>query len=175
MVIMGRIVAPYGIFGWLKIQPDTETLDSLFDYPDWWLGRDDQWQKFEVEHAKVHGNTLLVKLNGVSDRDAAFKLKGKQVSVPREQLPEPDEDEYYWSDLIGLQVTNQQQMALGEVVDVFETGANDVLVVKQTAKQVSKQNDAQGVRERLIPFIAQVVLEVDTAGKTMLVDWDAEF
>lgn len=175
MVIMGRIVAPYGIFGWLKIQPDTETLDSLFHYPDWWLGRDDQWQKFEVEHAKVHGNTLLVKLNGVSDRDAAFKLKGKQVSVPREQLPEPDEDEYYWSDLIGLQVTNQQQMALGEVVDVFETGANDVLVVKQTAKQVSKQNDAQGVRERLIPFIAQVVLEVDTAGKTMLVDWDAEF
>lgn len=168
MVIMGRVVAPYGIFGWLKIQPDTETLDSLFDYPDWWLGRDGQWQKFEVEHAKIHGNTLLVKLDGVSDRDAAFKLKGKQVAVPREQLPEPDADEYYWSDLIGLQVTNQQQVALGEVVDVFETGANDVLVVKQ-------KPGGEGERERLIPFIAQVVLEVDTAGKTMLVDWDAEF
>ncbi|HZV98809.1 MAG TPA: ribosome maturation factor RimM [Methylophilaceae bacterium] len=168
MVVMGRIVAPYGIYGWLKIQPDTETLDSLFDYPDWWLGRDKQWQKFEVETAKVHGNTLLVKLAGISDRDAAFAVKGKQVAVPREQLPEPGEDEYYWSDLIGLEVTNQQQVALGQIIDVFETGANDVLVVKQT-------EDKQGGRERLIPFTGQVVLDVDLVAKTMLVDWDAEF
>jgi 16S rRNA processing protein RimM len=168
MVIMGRVVAPYGIFGWLKIQPDTETLDSLFDYPDWWLGRGSQWQRYEVETAKIHGNTLLVKLVGISDRDAANAFKGKQVSVPREQLPEPDEDEYYWSDLIGLTVTNQQQETLGVIADVFETGANDVLVVKQGIA-------GQRSRERLIPFISQVVLEVDIAGKTMLVDWDADF
>ena len=168
MVIMGRIVAPYGILGWLKIQPDTETLDSLFDYPDWWLGRGSQWQKYAVEAAKVHGNTLLVKLDGVADRDAAFKLRGMQVSVPREQLPPPEANEYYWSDLIGLQVTNEQQVALGEVVDVFETGANDVLVVKQ-------QLTGQAPHERLIPFIAQVVLDVDLQAKTMRVDWDAEF
>lgn len=168
MVIMGRIVAPYGILGWLKIQPDTETLDSLFDYPDWWLGRGSKWQKYAVETAKVHGNTLLVKLSGITDRDAAFKLKGMQVSVPRDQLPAPEENEYYWSDLIGLSVTNQQQEALGVIVDVFETGANDVLVVKQEIA-------GQRARERLIPFISQVVLEVDIAGKTMLVDWDADF
>lgn len=168
MVIMGRVVAPYGIFGWLKIQPDTETLDSLFDYPDWWLGRGSQWQRYEVETAKIHGNTLLVKLVGISDRDAANAFKGKQVSVPREQLPEPDEDEYYWSDLIGLSVTNRQQETLGVVSDVFETGANDVLVVKQ---EIAGQRS----HERLIPFISQVVLEVDIAGKTMLVDWDADF
>lgn len=165
---MGRIVAPYGIYGWLKVHPDTETLDSLFDYPAWWLGRGGQWQKFVVEAAKVHGNTLLVKLQGVSDRDAAFAFKGQQVSVPRDQLPETDENEYYWSDLIGLQVTNQQRVALGEVVDVFETGANDVLVVKQA-------EDQQAARERLLPFVAQVVLEVNLAAKTMLVDWDPEF
>jgi 16S rRNA processing protein RimM len=168
MVIMGRVVAPYGILGWLKIQPDTETLDSLFDYPDWWLGRGSQWQKYEVETAKIHGNTLLVKLQGVSDRDAANVFKGKQVSVPREQLPEPEENEYYWSDLIGLEVTNQQQQVLGTVTELFETGANDVLVVK-------KKLGSGGQQERLIPFIADVVLEVDTVGKTMLVDWDAEF
>lgn len=168
MVIMGRVVAPYGILGWLKIQPGTETLDSLFDYPDWWLGRGDQWRKYEVEAAKIHGNTLLVKLQGVSDRDAANAFKGKQVSVPREQLPEPEENEYYWSDLIGLEVTNTQQQVLGLITELFETGANDVMVVKQ-------QLDGQERRERLIPFIDQVVLEVDTAGKTMLVDWDAEF
>lgn len=159
---MGRIVAPYGILGWLKVQPDTETLDSLFDYDVWWLGREGNWQKFEVEDARIHGNTLLVKLKGIHDRDAAFAQKGKQVAVPREQLPEPEVNEYYWSDLIGLQVKNTQGVDFGKVDSLFETGANDVLVVR-------------GERERLIPFIAQTVLDVDLATKTMLVDWDAEF
>ncbi len=77
-------------------------------------------------------------------------------------LPEPDDDEYYWSDLIGVRVQNQQQQDFGEIVDVFATGANDVIVVK-------------GERERLIPFIDQVVLSVDIAAKAMLVEWDAEF
>lgn len=159
---MGRIVAPYGIFGWLKIQPDTEVLDGLLDYPDWWVGRENDWQKYEVETARIHSNTLLVKLKGVSDRDAAFALKTKRIAVPREQLPEPEENEYYWSDLIGLQVTNLQQVDLGKVAELFETGANDVLVVK-------------GDRERLIPFVDQVVLNVDLDARTMQVDWDAEF
>jgi 16S rRNA processing protein RimM len=162
MVIMGRIVAPYGIYGWLKIQPDTEMLDGLLDYPDWWLGREGQWQKYEVETARVHSNTLLVKLKGVTDRDAAFALKGRQVAVPREQLPEPEENAYYWSDLIGLQVKNLQDVDLGKVAELFETGANDVMLVK-------------GERERLLPFIAQVVLDVNLDAGTMLVDWDAEF
>jgi 16S rRNA processing protein RimM len=162
MVIMGRIVAPYGIYGWLKIQPDTEMLDGLLDYPDWWLGREGQWRKYEVETARVHSNTLLVKLKGVADRDAAFALKGRQVAVPREQLPEPEENAYYWSDLIGLQVKNLQDVDLGKVAELFETGANDVMVVK-------------GERERLLPFIAQVVLDVNLDAGTMLVDWDAEF
>ncbi len=159
---MGRIVAPYGIYGWLKIQPDTEMLDGLLDYPDWWLGREGQWQKYEVETARVHSNTLLVKLKGVTDRDAAFALKGRKVAVPREQLPEPEENAYYWSDLIGLQVKNLQDIDLGKVAELFETGANDVMLVK-------------GERERLLPFIAQVVLDVNLDAGTMLVDWDAEF
>lgn len=162
MVVMGRIVAPYGIFGWLKIQPDTETLDGLLDYPEWWLGRGDQWQKYEVEAAKIHSNTILVKLKGVSDRDAAFAMKSKQVAVRRTALPEPEDGEYYWSDLIGLQATNLQGVDLGKITEIFETGANDVMVVK-------------GERERLVPFIDQVVLDVDLEAKTMQVDWDAEF
>ena len=162
MVIMGRIVAPYGIYGWLKIQPDTEALDGLGDYATWWLGRGDKWRQFELETVKTHGNVLLAKLKGISGRDEAFVLKGSQIAVPREALPTAAEGEYYWSDLIGLRVINQQQIDLGEVIDVFETGANDVLVV-------------QGERERLLPFVDQVVLEVDLAAKAMQVDWDAEF
>ena len=162
MVIMGRVFAPYGIYGWLKVQPHTEALDGLGDYAIWWLGRADQWRRFELETVKTHGNVLLVKLTGICDRDGAFALKGNQIAVPREELPPAAEGEYYWSDLIGLRVVNQQQVDLGEVIDVFETGANDVLVV-------------QGERERLLPFVDQVVLEVDLAAKTLQVDWDAEF
>ena len=167
MVIMGRIVAPYGIFGWVKILPDTETIDGLFDYDTWWLGRDDSWQEVEIETAKVHNDVIVAKLVGVDDRDAALRCKGKQVAVPRAQLAEAEADEYYWSDLIGVSVKNKQDIDFGTITDVFETGANDVLVVNVEG--------APKANERLIPFIADVVLEVDVTAKTMLVDRDAEF
>ena len=172
MVIMGRIVAPYGIFGWVKILPDTEVIDGLFDYESWWIGKDNTWQEVEIETAKVHNDVLVAKLVGVDDRDAALRCKGKQVAVPRDQLPEADEDEYYWSDLIGLSVKNKQGIDFGTVIDVFETGANDVLAVKSNSVNI---DDVLKSIERLIPFIGDVVLEVDIAAKTMLVDWDADF
>jgi 16S rRNA processing protein RimM len=167
MVVMGRIVAPYGVYGWLKVLPDTEVLDGLFDYDTWWIGKQDNWREVVVEQAKIHNDVLVVKLAGVDDRDQAFACKGLQVAVPRDALPTPDENEYYWSDLIGLAVKNQQDVDFGHITDVFETGANDVLVVK-----TGKEN---GNIERLIPFIDQVVIEVDVSAKTMLVDWDADF
>jgi 16S rRNA processing protein RimM len=162
MVVMGRIAAPYGVLGWVNVLPDTEMLDGLFDYPVWWVQSEGAWREFPVEDAKVHGDHLLAKLQGIADREQAFRLKGKLLAVPREQLPEPEEGEYYWSDLIGLTVKNVQGVELGRVKELFETGANDVIVVERE-------------HERLIPYIDQVVLEVDLAGKRMLVDWDAEF
>jgi len=189
MVVMGRIVAPYGVFGWLKVIPDTEAMDGLFDYDTWWLGKGDDWREMVVETAKIHNDVIVVKLEGINDRDAALACKGKQIAVPRVDLPEPADNEYYWSDLIGLHVKNQQEVDLGVIIDVFETGANDVLVVKSTtlgvlteaniqaekntALKESKTKDAS--QERLLPFIASVVLEVDLKAKTMLVDWDENF
>jgi len=175
MIVMGRIVAPYGIYGWVKVQVSTESIDSLYDYPEWWIGREDNstqpgiknspWQKYKVEHLKIHNDVLVAKLKGVDDRDAAFALKSKHVAVPREEFPEPDEGEYYWTDLIGLHVTNQENVVLGVIADVFETGANDVIVVK----------DPSNGKERLLPFVDQTILEVDLAQKTMLVDWPLEW
>ena len=130
MVIMGRIVAPYGIFGWVKILPDTEAIDGLFDYDTWWIGRDNSWQACEIETAKLHNDVIVAKLVGVDDRDAALRCKGQQVAVPRDQLPPAKADEYYWSDLIGVNVKNKQDIDFGKITDVFETGANDVLVVQ---------------------------------------------
>jgi len=182
MVVMGRVVAPYGVFGWLKVLPDTEAIDGLFDYATWWLGKGDDWREMVVETAKIHNDVIVVKLQGINDRDAAFACKGKQIAVPRVQLPEPDENEYYWSDLIGLHVKNVQGVDLGVIDDILETGANDVLVVKAvTAKTVAVDKTAAGKpvkekpHERLLPFIASVVLEVDLKEKTMLVDWDPDF
>lgn len=162
LVIMGRIVAPYGVKGWVKVLPDTEVLDGLLDYKTWQIGKGKDWRAIKLKSGKVHNDVLLIKLEGINDRDAAFACKGQQVAVPREVLPALDETEFYWSDLIGLAVKNQQAVDFGNIVDVFETGANDVLVVK-------------GAVERLIPFTAQTVTEVSMENKTMLVDWDEDF
>lgn len=164
LVIMGRVVAPYGVFGWLKVIPDTEEFDGLLDYKTWWIGKDNDWRELKVESAKTHNDVLVVKLQGIDDRDAAFACKGKQVAVPRALLPKLKGEEYYWSDLIGLNVKNQLNVDFGKITDVFATGANDVIAAKSE----------DGI-ERLIPYIAQVILDVDLSAKTMLVDWDADF
>jgi 16S rRNA processing protein RimM len=175
MVVMGRVVAPYGVFGWLKVVPDTEAIDGLFDYDNWWLGKGDNWREMEVETAKIHNDVILVKLRGIDDRDAAFACKGKQVGVPRTLLPEPDENEYYWSDLIGLRVKNLQGVDFGVIDDVLETGANDVIVVRSDEVKPEADKAKAKPLDRLLPFIASVVLEVDLTAKTMLVDWDPDF
>ena len=161
---MGRVVAPYGVFGWLKIVPDTEEFDGLLEYKKWWIGKDNDWRELAVKEAKIHNDVLVVKLQGIDDRDAALACKGKQIAVPRSSLPKLDDEEYYWSDLIGLSVKNQQDVDFGKITDVFATGANDVVVAKSE----------EGI-ERLIPYISQVILTVDLYAKTMLVDWDADF
>ncbi len=159
---MGRIAAPFGVQGWVKIQPFTEEIDGLADFPRWWLGDGKSWREIAVDVCNAHGATLVAKLEGCDDRDAAAALKGSQVAVPRDELPDTAQNEYYWSDLIGLAVVNLQGEALGTVGGLLETGAHDVLVV-------------QNGQERLIPFIAQYVIEVDVAGGQVRVDWGADY
>lgn len=127
---LGRIVAPYGIKGWLKIQPFTQQQKDLLDYPLWQVGREGAWQTRSVEVAKVHGSVVVAKLEGVTDREQAAELQGMRIAVSRDDFPEPAADEIYWADLIGLKVVNVAGVMLGTVSRVFETGANDVLVVK---------------------------------------------
>jgi 16S rRNA processing protein RimM len=164
MVVMGKIVAAHGILGWVKIQPYTEYLDSLLDYDTWQVGDERTWRPVQVLEADVHGKVVIAKLEGVADRTAAEKCKGQLVAVPRSELPEEEEGEYYWSDLIGLKVMNLAGEELGAVDTLLETGANDVLSVR----------DAQG-KQILIPFIASVIEQVNLQQKTILVDWQADY
>ncbi len=159
---MGRIAAPFGVHGWVRIQPFTEKVDGLAGFSSWWLNDGADWREVAVSACKVHGATLVAQLAGVVGRDAALALKGRQVAVPRAELPRPAQDEYYWSDLIGLEVVNLQGEALGKVSGLLETGVHDVLVV-------------QGAQERLIPFIAQYVIEVDLAAGQVRVDWGMDY
>ena len=163
LVVMGRIVAPYGVQGWVKVVPSTEAIENLLSYKTWQIGKEGDWRKIKLKSGKVHNDVLLIKLESINDRDAAFACKGLQVAVLRSELPDLDEEnEVYWSDLIGLAVKNKQDVDFGKVTDVFETGANDVLVV-------------EGEKERLIPFAEQTVIEVNVEQQTMLVDWDEDY
>jgi 16S rRNA processing protein RimM len=164
MIVMGKIVAAHGIRGWVKIQPYTEYLDSLADYETWWLGGDKHaWREQEIEYCEAHNKVLAAKFAGCDDRNAAERLKGMLIAVPRSSMPPEDENEYYWTDLIGLEVVNLKGEKLGTVETLMETGANDVLCVRGEAGQI------------LIPFIEQVVQEVDKAGKIIRVDWEADY
>jgi 16S rRNA processing protein RimM len=159
---MGRIAAPFGVKGWVKVQPDTEAPGSLLSYKTWWLGRDGDWREAPVAEARVQGAMLAARIEGIEDRDAAGALRGISVAVPRSQLPKTGSGEYYWADLLGLRVVNAESQELGRIERILQTGANDVLVV-------------QGERERLLPFIADVIREVDTAAGVVRVEWGADY
>ena len=159
---MGRITIPFGVKGWLKVHSLAATPESLLGYDRWWIGNSPSWREVRVEQAKVQGGTLVAKLQGCEDRDAAALYRGKDIAIPREAFPEAAANEYYWADLVGLKVVNTEGVDFGTVSEVFETGANDVLVVN-------------GDRERLIPFIEQVIREVDLAGRLIRVEWGADY
>ncbi|TCS74002.1 16S rRNA processing protein RimM [Sulfuritortus calidifontis] len=159
---MGRVAAPYAIRGWIKVQPFTEYLDSLLDYPVWRLGKKTGWQEYRVLDARIHSNSLIAQLEGVNDRSQAEALQGLEIAVARDELPEAEEGEYYWDDLIGLDVVNLDGVNLGKVTGLLETGAHDVLEV-------------EGERPRLIPFTEPIVVEVDLKAGRIKVDWGADY
>jgi len=159
---MGHVMAPFGVQGWIKVHPYTETSQGLASYPTWWLGKLGNFHAYQVLEAKVHGTGVIAKLPGFDDRDAALALRGLEVAVPRAALPKVRRDEYYWTDLIGLTVVNIEGQTFGTVKNLLQTGANDVLVVG-------------GERERLIPFVRQVIQDVDLEGGAITVDWGADY
>lgn len=159
---MGRVAAPYAVRGWIKVQPFTEYVDNLLDYPVWQVGKANRWQAYELLEAKVHGQFLLAQLKGVDDRTAAEAMQGLEIAVARSELPPAADDEYYWDDLIGLEVVNLTGESLGKVEGLLETGAHDVLRVA-------------GERERLIPFKAPIVGKVDLEAGKIEVDWGLDW
>lgn len=158
-VELGRIGAPHGVLGWVRVSSDTEPPENILRYRPWLV----DGVETDVVEGRRQGKAIVARLAGCSDRDAAAELTGRRIAVYRDQLPPPKADEFYWIDLEGLDVQTLAGVDLGRVSHLFPTGANDVLVV-------------EGERERLLPFIwGQVIKDVDFARGRILVDWDPEF
>lgn len=166
-LVVGKIGAPYGVKGWVKINSYTEEDQGIFAYAPWLLG---SGKEYQVDQWRVHNKGLVAKLVGVETRDDAERIKNLEISIKTEQLPPLTGDEFYWRDLVGMQVVTDKGYDLGVVKELFETGANDVMLVK------ARPNDAFGQKERMVPFLYdQVIIEVDVPGKTIKVDWDPGF
>ena len=162
-VILGRIGAPHGVRGRVRVQSYARPPESILEFRQWWLDAGDDWHVRTHSGAEVRANGIVVSLEGCDSREAAAALRHAAIAVPRSELPTPEPDEYYWFDLVGLQVETTEGVSLGQVDHLFETGANDVLVVR-------------GERERLIPWVqGRFVQSVDIAAGRIVVDWDPEF
>lgn len=167
VVLVGVVGAPFGVTGWAHVRSYTDPPGNLLDYGPWQLRgeagtNDPAWVPIEVE-AKRHGVGFIARFAGVRDRDAAVDLRGRDVGVSASVLPVPDQDEYYWRDLIGTEVVNKAGVRIGEVQRLFATPAHDVLVVV----------DDDG--ERMIPFVSEWVVAVTPECGRVVVDWEADW
>ena len=161
-ITLGKIVGVFGVKGWVKVYSETRPREQIFSYSPWLLELNGNVTEVQVLEGRSQGKGLIASLEAYSDCDQAKQLVGAEISIPQSALPATGIGEYYWSELIGLQVQNTQGIEFGKVVDLFETGANDVMVVK-------------GDRERLIPFTEFAVLKIDLDDGKLTVDWDADF
>lgn len=165
IVVLGRIADPYGIQGWLWLYPFGDDPLAWAEMPTWWIAKDGEpWRECKLKSLKAHGNGVVVLLEGIAGRTDAEAMKGYMVGAPREALPTTEKDEFYWSDLIGLDVINTAGESLGKVAGLIETGANSVLRVV-----------AGDQPERLLPFVSAVVLSVDKEAGLIRVEWGSDW
>jgi 16S rRNA processing protein RimM len=173
-VEVGRIADAWGVKGWFKVLPHSASPEALFSSKRWYLLPTERGVKtfsgtvlLRVREAKEHSGAVVAGAHDVDDRAAAEALKGARIFIPRSSFPTAATDEYYWVDLIGLEVVNRQGQALGQVKELLSTGPQTVLVIEYT-------EDGK-VMERMIPFVSAYVDAVDVPGKCITVDWQADY
>ncbi len=163
-MIIGYISGLYGLLGWLKFYSYTSPKENILTYSPLLIKRQQHWQKLDIVATKSQGKRLLVKINDIDTPEQARELIQCKLAITREALPTLNAGEYYWHDLIGLDVFNQAAMKIGTVTDIVETGANAVLVIKDDTKA-----------KTLIPLLMDIyVNQVDLISKTIQVDWQID-
>lgn len=166
---LGRVASPYGIKGWVKLVSFTQPRDNIFSYRHFFASREGAQIELEMDAGKPQGKGLIAHFVGYDTPEMVRELTGLELSVSSDTLPELDSGDYYWHQLIGLQVLNRAGVILGRVESLFETGANDVMVVAPDADSIDDN-------QRLIPWLPdRVVIEVDLAGDRVVVDWEPDY
>jgi len=164
LIVIGKIVGVYGIKGWLKILSFTRPRENVFNYGPWLVKQNEEWLEIQLLEGKPQGKGLVASLEGITDRNEAMALVSSEIAIDRDQLPVAKEGEFYWHDLINMQVINQQNEMLGVVTELLETGANDVLVVEADKQRY------------LIPYVRDVYIkDVDTEQGVIQVDWQSDY
>lgn len=181
-VELGRFLDAWGIKGWVRLQPHSADTRALFESSDWYLLPPEARfgkgfsafsgpVRVSVAEIKPHADGVVARLEGISDRNGAELLKGARIHVPRSQFPVAQEGEYYWVDLIGLDVVNREGVHLGVVQDLMPTGPTSVLVMSytETVEGVDK------TLERMIPFVAAYIDDVDLNARRITADWQTDY
>lgn len=179
---LGRVLEAWGLKGWVRIQPHSADTEALFASKTWFLQPPDVrfvrgFDAFVgnvravIAEIKPHGDGMAARFEGVTDRNAAEALKGVRIVLPRSVFPATPEGEHYWVDLIGLEVFNREGLPMGVVRDLMPTGPNSVLVLEYTETVDGKEQSA----ERMIPFVAAYVDEVDQKARRITVDWQTDY
>ncbi len=164
-ILLGKISGVHGIKGWVKVFSYTSPRLKITNYEKWLIGDKDQWKTFQIVEGKKQGKNIIASLEGVVSRNQAEELIGKQIKIHSDQLEKLSENEFFWRDLIGLSVKTTDGIDLGKIDWIFDTGSNDVIVVKDKEK-----------KERMLPFLFNdVIKSVDLEKSLMIVDWDPQF
>lgn len=179
---LGRVGEAWGIKGWVRIQPHSADTEALFATKDWYLQPPEPrfargFSAFQggvlsrVADIKVHADGVVARFEGMDDRNAAEALKGVRIHLPRSAFPATPEGEYYWVDLIGLQVFNREGVDLGVVRDLMPTGPTSVLVLEYPLVQ----DGVETLAERLIPFVSAYIDDVDRVARRITADWGVDY
>ena len=179
---VGRIADAWGLKGWFKVLPHSNDPEALFSSKRWYLLPTERGKPaftgaklMRIREAKVHSDTIVAVAHELEDRDMAQALKGSRIFVPRSSFPTAPIDSYYWVDLMGLNVVNREGVVLGQVKDLLSTGPQTVLVIEYTEEDNEEDNNVSKVLERMIPFVAHFVDDVNLEAKRITVDWQPDY
>jgi 16S rRNA processing protein RimM len=161
---IGRFGTAHGVSGWLKVISFTIPAENILHYQPWLISVKNEYQPLQVTATKANDSLILVKLAGCNTREDAKKFTNIEIKVPRSVLPTLSQDEFYWTDLEGLTVITPNGQVLGTVDYLFESGANDILVL------IDRNN-----KQKMVPYIKDVIIKVDLLEKQIIADWDPEF